>query len=215
MSLSLTHTRAHRAQGELDDDVTQKEDAVAAAKDAVAAVEAAEGQTALAKTQAKITETTATQQKSAIELAVERVRREAKQQADRVQTKIIKNDHLTDRQEKMLETTLQSKALVGNANNELTLAEERASLVEEKAAQAQEEADEKKAKAEELLKTVDGLAGLAREAAAAAASERAKALAAHNGMVAGMWQQQQQAALVNDGHKQVRRGCRVCHLRSS
>ena len=188
---------------------------MAAAKDAVAAVEAAEGQTALAKTQAKITETTATQQKSAIELAVERVRREAKQQADRVQTKIIINDHLTDRQEKMLETTLQSKALVGNANNELTLAQERSSLVEEKAAEAQEEADEKKAKAEELLKTVDGLAGLAREAAAAAASERAKALAAHNGMVAGMWQQQQQAALVNDGHKQVRRGARVCHLRSS
>ena len=55
-----------------------------------------------------------------------------------------------------------SKASVGDATNELALAQERAVLVEEKAAAAQAEADEKKAKAEELLKTVDGLAGLAR-----------------------------------------------------
>ena len=73
---------------------------------------------------------------------------------------------------------------MGDANNELSLAQERAALVEDKAASAQEEADEKKAKAEELLKTVDGLAGLAREAAAAAAAERAKAIAAHTAAVA-------------------------------
>jgi hypothetical protein len=91
-----------------------------------------------------------------------------------------------------------------------SLAQERATLVEDKAAQAQEEADEKKAKAEELLKTVDGLAGLAREAAAAAAAERAKAMAAHNAEVAKQnqavmdtWMAQQQASLKNDGHKQV------------
>jgi len=206
----LYEEKTDEAQGELDDDMAQKEYAVAAAKDAVAAVEAAEAQTALAKTQEKITVTTATQQKSAIELAVERVRREAKKQADRVHTKVIKNDDLTDRQEKMLESTLESKASVGDANNELALAEERASLVEEKAAQAQEEADEKKAKAEELLKTVDGLAGLAREAAAAAATERAKALALrnaevqkHNAAIMDSWQQTQQAALANNGQKQT------------
>ena len=87
---------------------------------------------------------------------------QAKKQADRVHTKIIANDELTARQEKMLEDAMRSKATVGDATNQLSLAQERAALVEDKAAQAQEEADEKKAKAEELLKTVDGLAGLAR-----------------------------------------------------
>jgi hypothetical protein len=60
------------------------------------------------------------------------------------------------------EEAVMSKASVDDATNELALAQERAVLVEEKAAAAQAEADEKKAKAEELLKTVDGLAGLAR-----------------------------------------------------
>lgn len=51
---------------------------------------------------------------------------------------------------------------------------------------------------------------MSREAAAAAAAERAKALAAHNAMVAQQnqqvmdaWQQQQAAALSNDGRKQT------------
>ena len=44
----------------------------------------------------------AQQQKSAIELAVERVRRQAKEQLDRVHTKLIKNDELVDKQEKMM-----------------------------------------------------------------------------------------------------------------
>jgi len=176
---------------------------VAAAKDAVAAVEAAEAQTALAKTQEKITETTATQQKSAIELAVDRVRREAKKQAQRVHTKIIKNDELAAKQEQAMEAALISKASVGDATNALNLANERATIVEDKAAQAQEEADEKKAKAEELLKTVDGLAGLAREAAAAAAAERAKAVAAQTAAIQQSYQAAYANSLKNDGKKQT------------
>ena len=97
---------------------------------------------------------------------------------------------------------VQSKAAAAGANNELSLAQERAAMVEDKAAMAQEEADEKKAKAEELLKTVDGLAGLAREAAAAAAAERAKAIAARNDELAKHYQAWQQASLANNGQKQ-------------
>jgi len=199
----LYEEKTDEAQGELDDDVAQKDDAVAAAKDAVAAVEAAEAQTALAKTQEKITETTATQQKSAIELAVDRVRREAKKQAQRVHTKIIKNDELAAKQEQAMEAALISKASVGDATNALNLANERATIVEDKAAQAQEEADEKKAKAEELLKTVDGLAGLAREAAAAAAAERAKAVAAQTAAIQQSYQAAYANSLKNDGKKQT------------
>jgi len=194
--------KTDEAQGELEEDEAAKEDAVNAAKDAVAAVEAAEAQTALAKTQEKITETTATQQKSAIELAVERVRREAKKQAERVHTKLIHNDELAADHEAALEAAIKSKAAAAGANNELSLAQERAAMVEDKAAMAQEEADEKKAKAEELLKTVDGLAGLAREAAAAAAAERAKAIAARNDELAKHYQAWQQASLANNGQKQ-------------
>ena len=101
---------------------------------------------------------------------------------------------------------VQSKAAAAGANNELSLAQERAAMVEDKAAMAQEEADEKKAKAEELLKTVDGLAGLAREAAAAAAAERAKAMAARNDELAKHYQafmDAQQNALANNGQKQT------------
>ena len=56
--------------------------------------------------QEKITETTAQQQKSAIELAVERVRREAKNQEERVQKKVIKNDELADKREFALEDAI-------------------------------------------------------------------------------------------------------------
>ncbi len=61
-----------------------------------------QAQAALAKTQEKISESVAQQQKSAIELAVERVRRQAKEQLDRVHTKLIKNDELVDKQEKIM-----------------------------------------------------------------------------------------------------------------
>ena len=168
----LYEEQTDAAKGELDEDIAAKDDAAEQAEEAVKAVEEAETQTALAKTQQKITESTAQQQKSDVELAVERVRREAKHVGDRVHSKVHETDELAKGHAKALEAAVRSQAVVGDANNALSLAEEKAALVEDKAKAAQEEADEKKAKAEELLKSVDEMAALAKEAAAAAAAQR-------------------------------------------
>ncbi|EKX37842.1 hypothetical protein GUITHDRAFT_115982 [Guillardia theta CCMP2712] len=156
------------AQADLERVMMAREEAVNASRGGQEAVGMAAQETSLAMAQAEWKAKALEAEISALEKEVEESRAEMQKSAAKAHGAEEESAEMQKRKEDLLEQKIFSNASAAAAVNELSLEEEKSLALLQRAERVEEEAAGKKGSAEALLKTVDGLAGLARHAAAAA-----------------------------------------------
>eukprot|EP00960_Hanusia_phi_P074376 768225-Hanusia_phi.AAC.3 len=154
------------AQADLERVMLAREEAVNASRGAQEAVGMAAQEASLAVAQAEWKAKALEAELNALEKVVEEDREEVQTSAAKARGAEEVSAAAQKRKEELLEQRVFSNASAAAAANELSLEEERSIALLERAKRVEDEAMGKKSSAETLLKTVDGLAGLARQAAA-------------------------------------------------